>query len=113
MEKRKLKRKQLIYYLSIFDRNSGYLVGQLVDITVRGVMLTSEHPIEPDTQIQLRMVLPDVIEGNNQIVFDVRSLWCQRDINPNFYDIGCEFTRISDKAKRIIESLTQEFSFIN
>jgi hypothetical protein len=41
-EKRKLKRRQLIYYLRVLDRDSGALVGRLVDITTEGVMLLSE-----------------------------------------------------------------------
>ncbi len=112
-EKRKVKRRHLIYYLSIFDRSNDHLVGQLVDITTRGFMLTSEAPIESGLRMELRMVLPDVIEGDNQITFDAVSVWCKTDINPNFYAIGFEFENIAPKNLAIIENLIQEFSFLD
>lgn len=112
MDKRKLKRRQLIYYLSVFERNTGQLMGQLVDLTIDGMMLTSEQVIEDNITFEFRMVLPDVIEGNNKITFDAQSMWCRKDVNPHFYDIGFRFTRISPKAREIVENLIQDFSFL-
>ncbi len=43
--KRQLKRVHLIYYLRIFDNNSGNNIGHLVDITTQGIMMISEKPI--------------------------------------------------------------------
>ncbi len=112
-EQRKVRRRHLIYYLSIFDRETDRLVGQLVDITTRGFMLTTENPIKTGVHMALRMVLPDVIEGDNQIAFDAVSVWCKTDVNPNFYAIGFEFESIAPKNMTIIENLIQEFSFLD
>ncbi|OQY59035.1 MAG: hypothetical protein B6245_08700 [Desulfobacteraceae bacterium 4572_88] len=111
MEKRRAKRKQLFYYLSVFDRNTHERVGQLVNITTRGLMLTSENFVKPDIVFQLRMTLPQEIKGEEEISFDARSCWCKKGINPDFYDIGFELTDISKKNVRIIENLIYEFSF--
>ncbi len=110
-EKRKLKRRHLIYYLSVYDRNTEELVGQLVDITTEGIMLTSEKPMEPGVDLALKMNLPEEINGNNHITFDAKSLWCKKDVNPNFFAIGLEFIDISRREIRIIENLIYEFSF--
>lgn len=110
-EKRKLKRKQLIYYLNVFDRNTGERVGQLVNITTEGLMLTSETPVAGDTLFQLRMVLPEEIKGQEQITFDARSLWCAKSVNPEFYDIGFKLVNISQESAKVIESLIVGFSF--
>lgn len=112
-DKRQVKRRHLIYYLSIFERSTDRLVGQLVDITTRGFMLTSENPLESGLRMELRMVLPDVIDGDNQITFDAVSVWCKKDINPNFYAIGFEFESVSPKTLTIVENLIQEFSFLD
>ncbi len=112
VDKRTIKRRHLIYYLSVFDKKEDQLVGQLVDISTRGIMLTSENPIEKGKEFELRMVLPDVIEGDNQISFEAKSVWCEKDVNPYFYGIGLEFTEISRKTMSIIESLIQDFSFL-
>jgi hypothetical protein len=112
-DKRRLKRRHLIYYLSVFDNETGQLLGQLVDITTRGIMVTSERPIPLGERHTIRMVLPDIIDGNNQIVFKAESVWCEKDINPNFYAIGFELADISKRDINIIENLIQDFSFLD
>lgn len=110
-EKRKDKRRNIIYYLRVFDRNTDQLVGQLVDITTSGMKLVSETPIESDAVFQLRMVLPEEIGQKKEIGFDVKSMWCKRDVNPNFFSIGFEFEDISTEDIKIIQNLIYEFSF--
>ncbi len=46
--KRQLKRWQLVFYLRVFDFNSGDLVGHLVNVHTEGMMLISDHPIAAD-----------------------------------------------------------------
>jgi hypothetical protein len=110
-DKRRLKRRNLIYYLSVFERNTGRRIGQAVNITTEGIMLTSDSSIETQRLFQLKMLLPEEIKGNDEISFDARSLWCQRGINPDFYDIGFEFLCISQENAAIIEKLIFGFSF--
>lgn len=111
VEKRKAKRRHIIYYLRVFDRKTDRLVGQLVDITTSGMKLVSENSIEPDTHYQLRMVLPEEIEKKKEITFEVRSLWCKPDVNPNFYSSGFEFEDISTEDIQIVKNLIYDFSF--
>ena len=110
-EKRRLKRKQLIYYLSVFDTDNNERIGQLVNITTEGIMLTSEDPVKLNTVFQLRMVLPETIKGQEQIIFEAKSMWCRRGINPDFYDIGFQLVDVSPENAKIIESLIFDFSF--
>lgn len=112
-DKRKVKRRHLIYYLSVFEQDTNRLIGQLVDITTRGFMLTSENSMETGVHLKLRMVLPDVIEGDNHIMFEATSVWCKKDVNPNFWAIGFEYDNVSPKTTAIIDNLIQEFSFLD
>lgn len=109
--KRRLKRKDLIYYLSLFDRNTGQFVGQLVNITTEGIMLISEDPIKPNQHFEFRMVLPEKIDGTEEILFDAKSMWCKKDVNPSFYDVGFQIENVASKDIGRIESLIHEFSF--
>ncbi len=110
-EKRKAKRRHIIYYLRVFDRKTDQLIGQMVDITTNGMKLVSKSAIEPETSLELRMVLPEEIDNQTEILFDAKSLWCKRDINPNFFSVGFEFIRISPEDVNIIKNLIYEFSF--
>jgi c-di-GMP-binding flagellar brake protein YcgR len=111
--KRKLKRRHLIYYLNVYDTNTDRLLGQLVDITTEGMMLTSDDPIEENVFFELRMVLPEAIEAKEEILFDARSLYCRQDVNPDLYSTGFKFENISENDQKIIENLINEYSFHN
>ncbi len=113
MEKRRLKRRHLIYYLSVFDGKTDHLIGQLVDLTTEGLMLTSEKSIEQSSVYQLRMLLPEAIRGKTQLTFEAETMWCNRDVNPNFYDIGFRLIDIAKTDMKIIESLIYDFSFLD
>jgi len=109
MERRKLERRQLIYYLRVFDRDTGELLGHLVDITTEGVMLISEAPLEADKVFHLKMRLPEQMAGSREVGFDAVSRWSKQDVNPDFYDTGFQFMDISPENKEIIEDLIYEF----
>ncbi len=109
--KRRLKRRDLIYYLSIFDRNTNQFVGQLVNITTEGIMLIAENPVKPNLCFEFRMVLPEKIDGRDEILFDAKSLWCKKDVNPSFYDVGFQIEKVELKDVERIQSLIHEFSF--
>ncbi|CAN2040904.1 PilZ domain-containing protein [Candidatus Magnetomoraceae bacterium gMMP-15] len=108
---RSQKRIHLIYYLRVFNTENDQLLGHLVDITTEGLMLISESPIKKDIDFNLRMVLPETIEGSKIIHFQAKSIWCKKDINPDFYDTGFQFTKVSSEQIEIIERLIKEFLF--
>jgi hypothetical protein len=110
-EKRKLKRRHLIYYLRVFDRNTDDLIGHLVDITPEGAMLISDRPIETNTVFQFRMALPREIIRREHLYFDAESLWCQKDVNPSFYNTGFRFVKVSRDHLVIIDQLLDDFGF--
>ena len=111
MEKRRLHRNNLVYYLKVFDRDSDTLLGHLVDITAEGVMLVSEAPIPGDTLFSLRLEFPRDIFGEETLEFSAMSLWCRPDVNPIFYDTGFRLTDISIERLLVIKRLIGEYGF--
>ncbi|RKX24921.1 MAG: hypothetical protein DRP47_10645 [Candidatus Zixiibacteriota bacterium] len=112
-EERTLRRKKLITYPGVFDRNTNQLLGRVLDITTEGVRIINKEPIKADQSFNLRMTLPSSILGNDEITFDACSVWSDRDINPDYYSTGFNVTEIADRDVRRIESLVREFSFRN
>ena len=45
MDKRKINRRFLLFYMRVFDADARQQIGNLVDITLRGMMVVSEHPL--------------------------------------------------------------------
>lgn len=110
-QNRKLKRRHLIYYLRVFEKNADQPIGHLVDISTEGMMLISEDPIKTGTVFELRMVLPVEIDGSREIIFSAESRWCREDENPDFYNTGFQLINPSLEHMKITGLLIQKFCF--
>lgn len=108
---RKVARRHLIYYLRVFDRDSGVLIGNLVDISTRGIMLVSDKQVEPEVHYHLKMVLPETIEGSREVEFEALSRWCKNDTNPDFYDTGFELLDPPSHFLEAVDKLVDECLF--
>ena len=112
-EKRVLKRVHLIYYLRIFDLDSGINIGHLVDITTQGIMMISEEKIPTDKAYSFSMKLPEIITGRAEINFRANCLWSKKDFNPDFYVSGFKIKEISPEEIKIITALINSYGFKN
>jgi len=110
-EKRTLKRRHLIYYLRIMDKNTNELIGHLVDITSEGLMVISETQLETNKEFNFRMMLPKEIIGKETLEFNATSLWSRKDINPDFYDTGFSLNDLSEEDRLIVDQLIHHFGF--
>ena len=112
-DKRRKKRRHLIYYLQVFDQKTKQLIGHLVDITHEGIMIVSEQPIEVNKTFQIQMVLPAEIQEKEVIYFEAISVWCKKDINPDFWASGFRVVLADDEDMRLIEKLINRYGFNN
>ena len=110
-EQRQLKRFHLIYYLRIFEAESGINVGHLVDITVEGIMMISEEPIPTGKDYSYKMKLPGIFHGRDEIEFKAHCLWCKKDINPEFYVSGYKIETLDPQDVETITSLISTYGF--
>jgi len=108
---RKLQRRHLIYYLRVFEQDSGRLIGHLVDLTAEGMMLISETALATDKVYALRMELPGEVFAHEQFDFTARSVWCRPDVNPKFFDIGLTLLNVEARDITCIEDLMQHYGF--
>lgn len=110
-EGRFLKRRHLIYYLEVYDQESGELLGHLVDITTRGIKLVGKQPLTGKELYRMRMMLPTEYFSEGELRFTARPLWSSNDINPDFFDTGFEAVDLDERAGAIITSLIEELGF--
>jgi len=109
-DRRKVKRRHLLYYLRVFDRNTGRQLGHLVDITPEGIMLMSERPIRVGRTIAMKMMLPGA-SGERAVEFEATSLWTGQDINPDFHDTGFRVEKATRRLLNEIETLIDDYGF--
>ena len=108
--KRKLERKELVFFLKVFGKKTNRLFGDLVDITIEGIKLIGEKPIKTKVIFQLKMDLPRKINGEREISFNAKSTWCRKDERTNYYNTGFQLTSITANDVARIENLIEEYS---
>ncbi len=111
MERRKLKRRYLLFYSRVFNSLTQDLIGHLVDITSDGAMLISEEPIKLNMIFELRMELSKEVSEKPYMDFSAKSLWSKADIDPHYYDTGFQFINISPEDAQIIQKIIDVYGF--
>ncbi len=110
-EKRKLKRRYLLYYTRVFDREHHNLVGHLADITTEGAMLISEQPLVTDQVYRFKLELSADVAEQPYLEFSARCLWSQPDLNPECYSSGFQLLDLSAEQVAIIERIVATYGF--
>jgi len=110
-ELRNLKRRHLIYYLEVFDQETGRLLGHLVDLTVKGMKLISKEEIPAGHPFSLRMIMPEEYCPEREVLFTATSTWCREDVNPDFYATGFTTPHLEEKTRRLFMILINQVGF--
>ncbi len=117
VNKRNMKRHYLIYYLRVFNRENGEVLGHLVDITTKGIMIMRDSPIEVGGTYCLRIRWRNSAGRLQLADFDGVCRWCRPDINPDFYGAGFAITAASpehiDAISRLINDLAMPDSAVD
>jgi hypothetical protein len=110
-DRRKIKRRHLLFYTRIFDRRNGALLGHIADLTLQGAMIISEEPLPLNTTFQMMMDLPYAYNAKNHIDFDALSVWSTPDLDPKFFNTGFKLLNVDKEDTVIIEKIIQDFGF--
>ncbi len=110
-EARSLKRRHLIYYLEVYNDETGDLIGHLVDLNLSGMKLITKQEIIPDKNFRLGMLLPEDLFGESVLKFDARSMWSRKDVNPDFYAVGMKVYNLDKETGKIISELINKVGF--
>jgi hypothetical protein len=110
-EKRKLKRRYLLYYMRIYNVLTRQQIGNLVDITSQGAMIVGDHPILSGQAVRLRMELTNEVAEKAFMEFSALTKWCEPDITPDRFNIGFEIQELLPEDAEIIECINEQFGF--
>jgi hypothetical protein len=111
VDQRKTKRRYLLYYMRLYDAVTRQQIGNLVDITPRGVMIVGEHQIPKGKIAHLRMELTSEVTEKPYMEFSARCKWSKPDITPSMYNSGFEILDLEPEDVEIIQRIIKEFGF--
>lgn len=99
-------------YSQVFDLYEGRLIGYLGDLNLLGAMAIGDQPMPIDKNLTVSIQLPELAEVTaTRLALPVRVAWCQPDLSPEFFNIGLEFTLVTDEQKEIIEAVMEHYEF--
>jgi hypothetical protein len=110
-ERRRFKRRYLMYYSRVYNRQTGDVIGYMVDLTPEGAMIISEEPIEVGKDFRLRIDMPEEISQKASLDFEAKSVWCKPDIDPHFFGTGFYINNLPEQDINLIERMIQEYGF--
>ncbi len=109
-ERRKLKRRNLSYYMPVIDPKTEQIIGHLVDISPQGLMMDSQQEFVQGKDSLLRLNVTADVSDKNHIEFIGRTKWCRPDVvEPYLYDIGFEIIRISQQDMEVIRKIVEKY----
>ena len=111
-ERRKQQRKDLMSYSQVFELYHGKLIGYLGDITMLGAMVIGEEPFEVGSEMNISIQLPELPGVTaTRMALPVRIAHCQKDLSPEYYNIGLEFSLVTEQQKKIIDAIVENYEF--
>jgi len=110
-DKRGFDRRQLYYYLKVTHDPTGGLAGYLGDISTEGLMLFTKNQIELDTVQHFRINLNDGFGLDEDLLFEARSVWTEKDANPDYHIIGFKFIDLDQAGIDIVKYLMKKYGF--
>ncbi len=107
-ETRRLKRMHVISYLKVQEKNTDKELGQVVNMTTEGMGLYGQDPLEANSTVKLKLMLPSLERLDNQITFDARVVWCTEADHPGFFDSGIKLLNVPYEDLEILEKFIEE-----
>jgi len=109
-ERRKLPRKYLMAYSSVYEQSTGKMLGYLCDLTLDGLMVISKESLEVDAETQIYIDLPDTENfPQNIIKINARVVWINPDLDPRLNNIGFQFIDLAEEQKSIITQMINTY----
>jgi hypothetical protein len=110
-DRRKSDRRFMLYYMPLYDIETQHQVGNLVDITARGIMIVSDRAFVDGQALRLRLELTGDVAAKSYMEFNARCKWCRADISPSLYNIGFEILELTEEDAEIVDRIVETYGF--
>lgn len=102
-------RRQALEKLLVFDLNTSLPMGQVLDMSARGIKLQSEEPVTFRQVYYCRILFKKKVCGCDEVLFDAECRWCNKDKETGCYYSGFVLRFPSKKDAEVIRALTHKW----
>lgn len=106
---RRHQRTEINQTIPIIDMINGGVFGELVNVTVEGIMVITDTEIPINSIYQLALQLPAEFGDNHSLEVGADCLWCRKIENFHRYWAGFQIIDASDTAFAQLEQLISHY----
>jgi hypothetical protein len=110
-ERRKIKRRYLLYYPRVMKSPERELIGHLGDLTTDGLMIISDSGLAVGDAYELLVEVSDDVAETAYIRIKAHSVWCQPDLDPARFNVGFEIDDLTPQDEMVIERIIDKYGF--
>lgn len=108
-ERRQEERHQLMFHTRVVDADSGATLGQLVDLSPKGLMVAAESALEQGRRHHLLIPLPVPFDGHSELRLSATVAWTAPALHPSYHRNGFKDLELPDEQQRAFERLVDEY----
>lgn len=102
-------RRKATEALLVYNMDTKLPFGQIADLSIRGIKLTSEEPVEVDRIYYFRIPFDKKIGDASEVCFDAECRWCKQNEETGWYDSGYFLRFPSPKDAATIKELARNW----
>lgn len=110
MSSRKQSRVDLFMRLPVYRDEQTEPLGYMQNMSTGGLMVVSDQVITISEHMNLRMGLPETMNGLTEIRFRAHAVWQETDANPQLTTTGFEYDHVEFADYQIIIALIPRYS---
>jgi len=81
-------RRKACFALLVYDLHSGLPMGQILDMSARGMKMMTEDPVAVNRVYYCRVPLDKKIKGREEVFFDAECRWCMLSEETCWFNSG-------------------------
>lgn len=98
-------RRKASQSLVVYDLNTRLPMGQVLDMSERGMKIMTEEPMEIGKKYYCKLPLERKIDGKKELFFDAECRWCRQNHNTGWYDSGYVLRFSSPQYAELLQKL--------
>ncbi len=112
LKQRNRPRKNTPHPVKVLDAETGKVLGRVVDITADGMMVVGSAKIESGVVMDLRIILPRMVDGKMDITVQAEIVWSGQDTNPSFFKSGFRFLNMPGNDGFLMEDVLHRMNLV-
>ena len=112
-DRRKETRRKLMAFTPVYDLHPKVLLGYLGDLTLRGALVIGTNLTTINKETTLEINFPSELSDTpaHSVTIPARIAWCRMDENPQYYNVGIEFTEVTPEQEELFQQILERYHF--